>query len=106
MIARRRVVRDGKPLSFSCQTAQFRTDVNRGKAHGTYSPTLGSAFDRPLVDRYGYTLWLELVAPAGKRNGGYWFVWYDPFGMPTLMPNGVLEKSDIIHIKNMLGAFG
>lgn len=98
-------MREGKPLNFSCQAGQFRTDINRGQRHGTFAPTLGSVFDRPLADRYGYTLWLELVAPTATYGGGYWLVWYDPFGAPTIMTNGLMEKNDIIQIRNTLRTF-
>lgn len=106
MTPRRRIVRNGKPLNFSCETRQFRTDVTQGKRHGTYASTLGCAIDRPLVDRYGYTLWLEHVAPTAALRGGYWLVWYDPFGVPSSMTSGVMEKNDVVQLGNALRSFG
>ena len=102
MIVRRRIVKDGKPVAFSCQTRQFRTDLSRGMAHGSYAPTLGSATDTPLVDRYGYTLWLEHVAPTATHRGGFWLVWYDPLGVPAAMTNGILDRNDVVQMGNVL----
>jgi hypothetical protein len=106
MIVRRRILRDGKPLNFSCQSGRYRTDVDRGEPHGSYAATRGCALRQPLADRSGYTLWLEHVVQNGGNAEQYWLVWYDPFGAPATGTNGVLDARDLLHMSEALRRLG
>ena len=105
MKAERRVICEGLPLAFSCATRRHRTDVTRGRAHGERAATRGSVFAGPLVERDGYTLWLEFVAPSARDTGGYWLVWYDPFGTPAFATSTLLEHDDVLHMRDVMRAF-
>ena len=85
---------NGKPLSFTCQNSQFRTDIHLGFGPDSRSGVKGSVLPFPLVDnKDGHTLWLEHVLDK-KGHRFFWLMWYEK-GTPTIPASCVIETEDL-----------
>src|SRR2546426_8706655 len=94
----------GGRIDFSCDNYGYRTNVNKGVAHGT-SPTRGSVFPTPLVNHSGFTLWLEHVEEKGSGQEVYWLMWYDGNGVPTIPMSGIFDRNELAEMSRQLAQF-
>ena len=92
---------NGARIPFSCENWRFHTNLNKGIAHGTAAPTLGSVLPTALISHGGFSLWLEHVSEKGGSLDLYWLMWYDDKdGKPTIPASSVFSKDEL---KTMVG---
>ncbi|MBU4273660.1 MAG: hypothetical protein KKA28_17500 [Planctomycetes bacterium] len=96
---------NGARIPYTCENQAFTTNVGKGHAHGTLSPTRGSVFANPLISAGGYSLWLEHVLEKTTHQKFYWLMWYDPKGIPTIPLSGVFTKDDLRQMMSQLADF-
>jgi hypothetical protein len=98
-----RIEQNGQRLNFTCANFQYRTDIDKGQAHGQ-CPNRGSVFTEPLVDSEGYSLWLEHLLDREDREY-YWLMWYDFSGVPTMPMSARLNRDDIANMQRLFASF-
>lgn len=93
----------GNKLSFSCENASYKTDIDKGFQHGK-SATKGSVFPSPLISN-GYSLWLEHVKEIDTQADVYWLMWYDDRGKPVIPMSGIFNKQQLSEMAKQLASF-
>jgi hypothetical protein len=94
----------GNRLEHTCQNRRFRTDIEQGFSRGVRG-TRGSVFKKPLIDRDGYSLWLEHVEETETGNKYYWLMWYDQDGKPTIPLSGIFDKDELVEMAKNFASF-
>jgi hypothetical protein len=98
-----RIAKGTERLSYTCENTGYRTNVSKGVRHGVYSRNRGSIRKEPLVDRNGYTLWLEHVTEKKNGDDWYWLMWYHD-GIPTIPLSSIFDESDLRNMARLLPA--
>ena len=88
-----RIEQGGKRVNCTCENARYRTDISKGCSHTGHSKYRGSVLDTALVDRNGYSLWLEHVIEIKNNTEWYWLMWYQD-GLPTIPMSSVFDEKD------------
>ena len=101
----RRADDGGNPIAFSCENSRFRTNLAKGETHGGQRRVRGSVFPGALIERGGFSLWLEHVEEIETSEEYYWLMWYDAQGRPTIPMSGVFDRSDLAGMLGQLGRF-
>ena len=94
----------GQRIDYSCGNRRYRTNLNKGFHHGA-SQTMGSVFQTPLISHGGYSLFLEHVEEIDTGEEVYWFMWYDPSGIPTIPLSGIFDKAELAEMERQLADF-
>ena len=94
----------GQRINFSCGNRRYKTNLNKGFAHGG-SPTPGNVFQGPLINHVGYTLWLEHVEEIATSDEVYWLMLYDQAGIPTIPLSGIFDKNELAEMIRQLAGF-
>lgn len=96
---------NGARLPYTCENRAYKTNVAKGRAHGSLSPSGGSVFDNPLITVASYSLWLEHVIDKTTQEELYWLMWYKSDGVPTIPLSGVFGKNDLRQMVSQLADF-
>jgi hypothetical protein len=96
-----RILEEATRLDFTCDNKGYQTNIKHGLPHSPHSQVLGNALKQPLVDRDGYTLWLEHVIQKTDGQNCYWFMWYLN-GKPTIPLSGVFADAELKQIAQLL----
>lgn len=101
-----RIVRASHPVNYTCRNGRFSTDTARGYPH-LPGEAAGSVLPVRLTNSasLGYDLWLEHVAEEGTSQAWYWFMWYDPSGVPTIPMSAVFQKAELQQLLASLAEF-
>ena len=96
---------DDRVIPYSCENRRFRTNIQKGREHAPLANTKGSVLRSALLDRDGYSLWLEHVVEIDTAAELYWLMWYDSNGQPTIPLSGVLNRAELSHMVGQLMDF-
>ena len=88
---------------YTCENKRFKTNIVRGKPHGS-AAVLGSVFPQALINN-GYSLWIEHIIDKNDNSEGFWLMWYDANGAPTIPLSGAMWPNELREMIAQLSKF-
>ena len=94
------IVSNGTPLNHTVENKGYKTNVNEGFPHLIGQTHKGSVTQRPIYDggTGDNSLWLEHVIHKSSGNKCFWFMWYDPNGIPQMPGSSVIDEDSIMEV--------